>query len=89
MIWQQQEKHKDLFWAGFLAGAFVGGTLGVLILSEVGQQARKRIELAADQVRSRFNGRPEPDGPEKVKPEPGGQTADMPETGKDVEEPMS
>jgi len=89
MIWQRQEKNRDLFWAGFLTGAFVGGTLGILILSEVGQQTRKRIERAADQVRSRFNGRPESGEPEKEKPEPGGQTVDMPETGKDVEEPTS
>ena len=72
MFWSRQE-HKDLFWAGFLAGTIVGGTVGMLLASEVGRGTRKRLELAAQQVRSRFNGSADPDpeeAQEAAQPEP-------------------
>ncbi len=49
--------HKDFFWTGFFTGAFVGGALGVLLSSELGRRAYKQLESAAQEMRSRFNGR--------------------------------
>ncbi|MCZ6632526.1 MAG: YtxH domain-containing protein [bacterium] len=53
--------HRDLFWAGFLTGMIAGGTLGVLLGSEVGRKTRKRMETAAREVRSRLNGASPPE----------------------------
>ncbi len=55
-MFRTREIHKDLFWAGFLTGVIVGGTLGVLLGSEVGKSTRDRLERAAREVRSRLNG---------------------------------
>ena len=69
MIWSREEQ-KTLFWTGFFAGAVVGGALGALLLSDYGQEARRRVELAADQVRGRSNGRPGTPPADEPTPEP-------------------
>jgi len=69
MMWNRQEQ-RSLFWTGFFAGAMVGGALGALLLSDYGQEARRRVELAADQVRGRSNGRPGSPPVDEDTPEP-------------------
>ena len=56
MLWSREE-HKDLFWAGFLAGAVVGGTVGVFLASEAGRKAYGRLEDSVQDLQTRFNGR--------------------------------
>ena len=56
MVWSREE-HKDLFWAGFLAGAVVGGTIGVFLASEAGRRAYERLEDSVQDLQTRFNGR--------------------------------
>jgi uncharacterized protein YcfJ len=53
MIWSREE-HKDLFWAGFLAGAVVGGVIGILLASDTGREARRRIGGLAAGVKGRL-----------------------------------
>ncbi len=60
MVWQRRE-HKDLFWTGFFAGAVVGGAAGLFLASEVGRRAYQQLETAAQEMRSRLNGRPTSD----------------------------
>ena len=57
MIHRRRGNLRDPFWSGFFAGAIVGGLVGVLFGTEVGRSARRRLELAVDDVRGRFNGR--------------------------------
>ncbi len=56
MIWSREE-HKDLFWAGFIAGAVVGGVLGILLASDAGRETRRRISHIASGVKGRINGK--------------------------------
>ena len=56
MIWSREE-HKDLFWAGFIAGAVVGGVLGILLASDAGRETRRRISHIAAGVKGRINGK--------------------------------
>ena len=53
MPWTRQEQ-SDLFWAGFLAGAAVGGALGVFFASELGKRAYQQLE---QQFQDKFDGR--------------------------------
>jgi len=55
MIWSREE-HKDLFWAGFLAGAVVGGVLGILLASDTGRETRRKIGHLAVGVKGRLTG---------------------------------
>lgn len=57
MIWSREE-HKDLFWAGFIAGVTVGGVLGILLASDAGRETRRRISHLASGVKDRINGKP-------------------------------
>ena len=56
MLWSREE-HKDLFWAGFLAGAVVGATVGVFLASEAGRKAYEQLEDSVQDLQTRFNGR--------------------------------
>ena len=87
MTWHREER-KDLFWSGFLAGAILGGAVGVLLLSESGRRARKQLELAADQVRGRFNGRPDARGPAPQEPE-APESTEEPASEEKAEDPAS
>lgn len=70
MIWSREE-HKDLFWAGFIAGAVVGGVLGILLASDAGRETRQRISHLASGVKDRINGKP------RLGPEEEGARADV------------
>ncbi len=59
MILRREEK-RDLFWAGFVTGAVVGGALGIMLASEIGRDAYRQMEVALQDVRKRLNGKPEP-----------------------------
>ena len=56
MIWSREE-HKDLFWAGFIAGAIAGGALGLLLVSDAGRETRRRIGHVAAGLKERINGK--------------------------------
>jgi len=56
MIWSREE-HKDLFWAGFIAGAVAGGMLGLLLATDVGRETRRRIGHVAAGLKDRINGK--------------------------------
>jgi hypothetical protein len=53
---ERQSEHGSLFWAGFAAGAAVGGALGVLFASEIGKRALAHVEMTAKDLQGRFNG---------------------------------
>ena len=55
MIWSREE-HRDLFWAGFIAGAVTGGMLGIRLAADAGREARRRINHVAAGVKDRISG---------------------------------
>ena len=69
MILRREEK-RDLFWAGFVTGAVVGGALGVMLASEIGRNAYRQVEVALQDARNRLNGKPEPKEQAAEQPEP-------------------
>jgi gas vesicle protein len=53
---RNEPAHRDHFWSGFVFGAAIGGTLGVLLASELGRTAREKLETAVIDVCGRMNG---------------------------------
>ena len=88
MVWQRRE-HKNLFWTGFFSGAVVGGAVGLFLASGVGRRAYQQLETAAQEARSRLNGRLTPDGEGAAQPAPETDSYEAAESApeEDVENP--
>jgi hypothetical protein len=55
MIWSRDE-HKDLFWAGFIAGAAAGGLLGILLATDSGRGARDQLGRVTADLKDHIEG---------------------------------
>ena len=52
----RKEPVSDRFWSGFVFGAALGATLGVMLATELGRTAREKLETAVIDIRGRLNG---------------------------------